>query len=67
MDQVPYEAHSVPLLFDSLLRQVEATVDQKDPMDEPIPPRKDLLDHSLGEYLDGKLQQLGLKSPAVKV
>ena len=67
MDNVPYDAHSVPLLLDSLLRQVEATVDQKDPMNEPKPPRKDMLDHSLGDYLDGKLQQLGLKSPEIKV
>ena len=68
MDQVPCEAHSVPLLLDSLLRQVEATVDQKDPMNEPKPPREDMLDHSLGEYLDGKLNQLGLKKiPRSKV
>ena len=67
MDQVPCEAHSVPLLLDSLLRQAEATVDQKDPMNEPKPPRKDMLDHSLGDYLDGKLRQLGLKNPEIKV
>lgn len=67
MDQVPSEAHSVPLMLDSLLKQVEATVDQKDPMDEPIPARDDNLEHSLGDYLDVKLKQLGLKDPETKV
>ena len=57
----------MPLLLNSLLRQVEATVDQKDPMNEPKPPREDMLDPSIGEYLDIKLRQLGLKSPEVKV
>ena len=57
----------MPLLLDSLLRQVEATVDQKDPMNDPKPPREDMLDPSIGEYLDIKLRQLGLKNPEVRV
>ncbi|XP_065057686.1 sperm-associated antigen 17-like isoform X2 [Rhopilema esculentum] len=63
MDQVPTESHSVPLLLDSLLRQVEATVDEKDPMDDPLPPREDQLDHMLGQYIDSKLEVLGLRKP----
>ena len=67
MNQVPCEAHSVPLLLDSLLQQVEATVDHKDMTESPPPPRVDKLDNILGDYIDDKLQKLGLMSPAAEV
>ena len=67
MDQVPTESCSVPLLLDSLLRQVEATVDEKDPMDDTLPPREDQLDHVLGQYIDSKLEVLGLRKPVPQV
>ena len=67
MDQIPSESHSPALILDVLLRQVEATVDNNDPMDQPIPARKDLLERSLGSHLDFKLENLGLKSPNTQV
>ena len=67
MDQIPSESHSPALILDVLLRQVEATVDHNDPMDQPIPSRKDLLERSLGSHLDFKLENLGLKNPDTQV
>ncbi|XP_078373230.1 sperm-associated antigen 17-like isoform X2 [Oculina patagonica] len=55
---VPPESHSVPLILHCLLEQVVATVDDKNPLDQVVPPRGDGLNHDLAAYISSKTSKL---------
>ena len=40
--------------------QVVATVDENNPLDQPVPPRRDGLNHDLAAYISSKTSKLAL-------
>eukprot|EP00794_Sanderia_malayensis_P015508 gene15508-17087_t len=66
VNQVPCESQSVGLVLDSLLRQVEATMDEKNLPDDLKTPREDSIDDDLGQHLDNKLKKLGVVGQQTK-
>ena len=60
MSSIPMQMESVPLVLNSMVEQVVATVDGTNPADLEPPKREDGLHHTLGNYLDKKLAFYGL-------